>query len=62
MGNTPHAASIRSQLKEKLRELSDFMRRVLTDRVVEDFADISTPLKQFVDASKVFIHSQSHYH
>eukprot|EP00080_Pristionchus_pacificus_P010946 PDM70966.1 deb-1 [Pristionchus pacificus] len=52
MGNTPHAASIRSQLKEKLRELSDFMRRVLTDRVVEDFADISTPLKQFVDASK----------
>ncbi|GMS95777.1 hypothetical protein PENTCL1PPCAC_17952 [Pristionchus entomophagus] len=52
LGHTPEAASIRNQLKNKLRELADFMRRVLTDRVVEDFADISTPLKQFVDASK----------
>ncbi|GMT24205.1 hypothetical protein PFISCL1PPCAC_15502 [Pristionchus fissidentatus] len=52
LGHTPEEAALRSQLKDKLRELADFMRRVLTDRVVEDFADISTPLKQFVDASK----------
>ena len=26
------------------------MKRVLTDKVVEDFADITTPLKAFVEA------------
>ncbi|KAK5975671.1 hypothetical protein GCK32_014796, partial [Trichostrongylus colubriformis] len=56
LGNTPEANAIRQQLKDKLRELSDFMRRILTDRVVEDFADITTPLKQFVEA----VHAESH--
>ncbi|XGW25450.1 hypothetical protein V3C99_006680 [Haemonchus contortus] len=56
LGNTPEANAIRQQLKDKLRELSDFMRRVLTDRVVEDFADITTPLKQFVEA----VHAEPH--
>ncbi|VDK50954.1 unnamed protein product [Anisakis simplex] len=50
LGNTPEANAIRNQLRNKLRELADFMKKMLTDKVVEDFADISTPLKQFVDA------------
>uniref|UniRef100_A0A1I8BIC7 Vinculin n=1 Tax=Meloidogyne hapla TaxID=6305 RepID=A0A1I8BIC7_MELHA len=50
LGNTPEANNLRQQLREKLRELSDLMKRVLTDKVVEDFADITTPLKAFVEA------------
>uniref|UniRef100_A0AC35U531 Vinculin n=1 Tax=Rhabditophanes sp. KR3021 TaxID=114890 RepID=A0AC35U531_9BILA len=50
LGNTPEANALRQQLRGKLNELGDFMKRVLTDKVVEDFADISTPLKQFADA------------
>lgn len=50
LGNTPEADKLRYQLRNKLRELADFMKGVITDRVIEDFADISTPLKQFVDA------------
>ncbi|CAB3406934.1 unnamed protein product [Caenorhabditis bovis] len=50
LGNTPEAHQIRQQLKNALKDLGDFMRRVLTDRVVDDFADITTPLKQFVEA------------
>ncbi|MCP9265659.1 Vinculin [Dirofilaria immitis] len=50
LGNSPAAHAIRNQLRNKLHELADFMKKVVTDRVVEDFADISTPLKQFVDA------------
>lgn len=34
LGNTPEANAIRQQLKDKLRELSDFMKKILTDRVV----------------------------
>ncbi|KAK6752623.1 hypothetical protein RB195_003813 [Necator americanus] len=56
LGNTPEANAIRQQLKDKLRELSDFMKKILTDRVVEDFADITTPLKQFVEA----VHAEPH--
>uniref|UniRef100_A0A1I7WB35 Vinculin n=1 Tax=Heterorhabditis bacteriophora TaxID=37862 RepID=A0A1I7WB35_HETBA len=56
LGNTPEAHALRQQLKDKLRELADFMKRILTDRVVEDFADISTPLKQFVEA----VHADPH--
>ncbi|CAJ0931387.1 unnamed protein product, partial [Mesorhabditis belari] len=52
LGNSPEAHAIRQQLRDKLRELADFMRRVLTDRVVEHYADITTPLKQFVEASR----------
>uniref|UniRef100_A0A914ZNS6 Vinculin n=2 Tax=Parascaris univalens TaxID=6257 RepID=A0A914ZNS6_PARUN len=50
LGNSPEAIAIRNQLRNKLRDLADMMKKVLTDKVVEDFADITTPLKQFVDA------------
>ncbi|MFH4977356.1 hypothetical protein AB6A40_004065 [Gnathostoma spinigerum] len=50
LGNSPEAQAIRNTLRNRLRELADFMKRMLTDKVVEDFADISTPLKQFVEA------------
>ncbi|KAI6234620.1 Vinculin [Aphelenchoides fujianensis] len=50
LGNTPEAHALRKQLRDKLRELSSLVNKVLTDRVVEDFADITTPLKQFVEA------------
>ncbi|CAD5226598.1 unnamed protein product [Bursaphelenchus xylophilus] len=50
LGNTPEAHNIRRQLRDKLKELASLMSKVLTDRVVEDFADITTPLKQFVEA------------
>ncbi|KJH48075.1 vinculin family protein [Dictyocaulus viviparus] len=56
LGNSPEANAIRQQLKDKLRDLADFMRKILTDRVVEDFADITTPLKQFVEA----VHAEPH--
>ncbi|VDM60306.1 unnamed protein product [Angiostrongylus costaricensis] len=56
LGNTSEANAIRQQLKDKLRGLADFMKRILTDRVVEDFADITTPLKQFVEA----VHAEPH--
>ncbi|CAJ0579773.1 unnamed protein product, partial [Mesorhabditis spiculigera] len=52
LGNSPEAHAIRQQLRDKLRELADFMRRILTDRVVEHYADITTPLKQFVEAAR----------
>lgn len=42
LGNSPEANAIRQQLRNKLHELSDFMKRVLTDKVVEDFVDINT--------------------
>ncbi|KAI1705384.1 vinculin family domain-containing protein [Ditylenchus destructor] len=50
LGNTPEAHGIRRDLRDKLREMSNFMKQVLTDQVVEDFADITTPLKLFVEA------------
>uniref|UniRef100_A0A183BPH3 Vinculin n=1 Tax=Globodera pallida TaxID=36090 RepID=A0A183BPH3_GLOPA len=50
LGNSPEAYNLRQQLRDKLRELGDIMKRVLTDKVVEDFADITTPLKAFVEA------------
>ncbi|KAI6187116.1 Vinculin [Aphelenchoides besseyi] len=50
LGNTPEAHALRKQLRDKLRDLSSLVNKALTDRVVEDFADISTPLKQFVEA------------
>jgi uncharacterized protein involved in exopolysaccharide biosynthesis len=50
LGASPEANAIRHQLRDKLRELADLMKRVLTDKVVDDFVDINTPLKAFVDA------------
>jgi len=37
-------------LSQKLDELKDKIQSALVDRVVTDFVDISTPLKQFTDA------------
>lgn len=37
-------------LSQKLDELKDKIQGALVDRVVEDFIDITTPLKQFTDA------------
>lgn len=34
LGNSPEAHAIRQQLKDKLRELADFMKKILTERVV----------------------------
>lgn len=34
LGNSPEAHAIRQQLKDKLRELGDFMKKILTERVV----------------------------
>jgi len=50
LGNSPEARAIAAQLRDKLRELQELMNKALTDRVVEDFSDITTPLKQFVEA------------
>lgn len=50
LGNGPEAQALRQQLRDKLYQLGDLMKRVLTDKVVEDYADITTPLKAFVEA------------
>lgn len=38
-------------LSSKLQELKDKIQTAVVDRVVEDFVDITTPLKQFTDAA-----------
>ncbi|KRZ09618.1 Vinculin [Trichinella zimbabwensis] len=50
IGDSPQARAIANQLKEKLGELKRMMDRALLDRVVDDFSDITTPLKQFAEA------------
>ncbi|KRZ51238.1 Vinculin, partial [Trichinella nativa] len=50
MGDSPQARAIANQLKDKLGELKRMMDRALLDRVVDDFSDITTPLKQFAEA------------
>uniref|UniRef100_A0A5S6QXE8 Vinculin n=1 Tax=Trichuris muris TaxID=70415 RepID=A0A5S6QXE8_TRIMR len=50
MGDSPQARAIVEQLRDKLHDLKEMMDRVLLDRVVDDFADITTPLKQFAEA------------
>jgi vinculin len=37
-------------LSQKLDELKEKIQNALVDRVVEDFVDITTPLKQFTEA------------
>ena len=39
------------QLAERLTQLKDQIQGALVERVVEDFVDIVTPLKQFSEAS-----------
>ncbi|XP_017753766.1 PREDICTED: vinculin isoform X6 [Eufriesea mexicana] len=49
-GNTPRAQEIARQLSHKLHELKNRIQQAVVSRVVEDFIDITTPLKQFTDA------------
>ncbi|KFD70019.1 hypothetical protein M514_08978 [Trichuris suis] len=50
LGDSPQARATIEQLRGKLHDLKEMMDRVLLDRVVDDFADITTPLKQFAEA------------
>ncbi|XP_039303782.1 vinculin isoform X9 [Solenopsis invicta] len=49
-GNTPRAQDIARHLSHKLHELKNRIQQAVVSRVVEDFIDITTPLKQFTDA------------
>lgn len=49
-GNSPQAQAVAKLLSQKLDELKDKIQNALVDRVVEDFVDITTPLKQFTEA------------
>lgn len=48
-----------STLSEKLHELKDSIQKEVVNRVVEDFSDINTPLKQFTEA--VHVPEGSHF-
>lgn len=50
MANSPQAQEIAKKLNRKLQELKKLIDRALITRVVDDFIDIYTPLKQFTDA------------
>ncbi|XP_052862954.1 vinculin isoform X1 [Anopheles cruzii] len=50
MGHTPQAQEIARRLNEKLHGLKKQIQDAVVSRVVEDFIDISTPLKQFMEA------------
>ncbi|XP_017486928.1 PREDICTED: vinculin-like [Rhagoletis zephyria] len=50
MANTPQAQEISRRLNRKLQELKKLIERALITRVVDDFIDIFTPLKQFTEA------------
>jgi vinculin len=41
------------KLSHKLEELKKMIQDAVVSRVVEDFVDINTPLKQFTDAVHV---------
>ncbi|KAK9703034.1 Vinculin family [Popillia japonica] len=49
-GNTPQAQETARRLSHKLHELKEKINQAVVNRVVEDFIDIVTPLKQFTDA------------
>ena len=51
--NTPEAQEIARRLNAKLHELKNQIQSAVVGRVVEDFIDISTPLKQFAEAVNV---------
>jgi len=40
-------------LSEKLQELKNHIQNAVVNRVVEDFIDIATPLRQFTEAVHV---------
>uniref|UniRef100_A0A1B6CKP3 Vinculin n=1 Tax=Clastoptera arizonana TaxID=38151 RepID=A0A1B6CKP3_9HEMI len=53
MGNTPEAQELARNLSQKLQELKERIQNAVVNRVVEDFVDILTPLKQFTEAVHV---------
>lgn len=50
LAHTPEAQEIARKLNTKLHELKNLIQSAVVSRVVEDFIDISTPLKQFTEA------------
>lgn len=53
LAHTPEAQEIARKLNAKLHELKNQIQSAVVSRVVEDFIDISTPLKQFTEAVNV---------
>lgn len=53
LGHTQEAQEIARMLNAKLHELKQKIHSALVNRVVEDFMDVSTPLKEFSDAINV---------
>lgn len=53
LGASPEGQEIARQLNQKLHELKQRIQNALVNRVVEDFMDVSTPLKQFTEAVNV---------
>ncbi|XP_022907074.2 vinculin isoform X2 [Onthophagus taurus] len=49
-GDTAHAQEVARKLSQKLHELKERINQAVVNRVVEDFIDIVTPLKQFTEA------------
>lgn len=52
-GNSPEAHQTARLISSKLLELKHKIQKALVNRVVEDFIDITTPLKQFTEAVHV---------
>jgi len=50
LGNSPQALALARQLGQKLKDLKKLIDKALIDRVVNDFLDIHSPLKQFTEA------------
>uniref|UniRef100_A0A2R5LHL7 Vinculin n=1 Tax=Ornithodoros turicata TaxID=34597 RepID=A0A2R5LHL7_9ACAR len=49
-GNSPEAHQTARLISSKLLDLKNKIQKALVNRVVEDFIDITTPLKQFTEA------------
>lgn len=49
-GDSPQAQEIARKLSQKLHELKERIQSAVVNRVVEDFIDITTPIKQFTEA------------
>lgn len=50
-GNSPQAQELARRISQKLHELKEKINQAVVNRVVEDFIDIVTPLKQFTEAA-----------
>ncbi|XP_003746107.1 vinculin [Galendromus occidentalis] len=50
LGHTPEAQNLGRLLAGRLNDLRGRIQKGLVDRVVDDFIDVHTPLKQFVEA------------